>query len=173
MHDLDLHCTIDCTMCWDFSSRAATEMEISSAIYKTPIGPLKLEATAEGICAVKWLFGKHSKSKSDSADHAEQESTLAIKEEDNGKASPSSVAVGASGSAKADEHLQVCKTWLDAYFAGTLLEFDPPKPALVLPESGILHCTFSSILVKLIFININRYGILSQCVEYSSQHRSW
>ena len=109
-------------------------------IYKTPIGPLKLEATAEGISAVKWLFGKHSKSKSDSADHAEQGSTApAIKEEDGGKASPSSVAVGASGSAKADKHLQVCKVWLDAYFAGTLLESNPPKPALVLPESGTLY----------------------------------
>ena len=117
-------------------------MEVSSVIYKTPIGPLKLEATAEGICAVKWLFGKHSKSKSDSTADHEQLSTPGAKEADSdAKASRAAGAVpsGAYGNAtKAGEHLQVCKTWLDAYFAGTLLESNPPKPALVLPESGML-----------------------------------
>ena len=104
-------------------------------IYKSPIGPLKLEATAEGICTVKWLFGKHSKSKADSGDH-EQQSTPVKGEDPGGKDSPAAIAVGTSGSAKADEHLKICKTWLDAYFAGTLLELNPPKPTLVLPESG-------------------------------------
>jgi O6-methylguanine-DNA--protein-cysteine methyltransferase len=112
-----------------------TEMEVSSAIYKTPIGPLKLEATTEGICAVKWLFGKHSKSKSDSADN-EQLSTPAAKED--AKAVSAGVAVPVGSSGRANEHLEVCKAWLDAYFAGTLLESNPPKPALVLPESGML-----------------------------------
>lgn len=116
-------------------------------IYKTPIGPLKLEATAEGICAVKWLFGKHSKSKSDSADH-EQLSTPMKEAGDNGiKVVPADVAAPVGASCRADEHLEVCKTWLDAYFAGTLLESNPPKPALVLPESGMLDCVFLSLPV--------------------------
>lgn len=111
-------------------------MEVSS-IYKTPIGPLKLEATAEGICAVKWLFGKHSKSKSDSAADHEQPSTPIKEAGDDDTKAVAVPAVGAS--CRADEHLEVCKTWLDAYFAGTLLESNPPKPALVLPESGMLY----------------------------------
>ena len=123
----------------DFSG--AAEMEVSSVIYKTPIGPLKLEATAEGICAVKWLFGKHSTA---TTDQEQQQSAPTKETDDDTKANPAAIAVpvGASGSAaKADEHLQVCKTWLDAYFAGTLLESNPPKPPLVLPESGKVYWT--------------------------------
>ena len=133
-HELMYNCKVRvlCLTCQYYT--VATDMEVSSAIYKTPIGPLKLEATAEGVCAVKWLFGKHSKSKAGSGDH-EQLSTPA-KGGDSGKDNPAAVAVGTSSSARADEHLQICKTWLDAYFAGTLLESNPPKPALVLPESG-------------------------------------
>ena len=144
-------------------------------IYKTPIGPLKLEATAEGICAVKWLFGKHSKSKSDSADH-EQPSTP-IKEAGESDDDTKAVAVPVGASCRADEHLEVCKTWLDAYFAGTLLESNPPKPALVLPESGMPYYIFLSLSDRDQWLSssfpINRYSVLSQCVEYPSQHWSW
>ena len=130
-------------------------MERSSLIYKTPIGPLKLEATAEGICAVKWLFGKHSKSQADSAEKLST-TTKTQKEEDGVKASPATIVTGtkgaprASSNAKADEHLQVCQAWLDAYFTGTLLQSNPPKPALVLPGSGALILFRQIMLLKLL-----------------------
>lgn len=112
-------------------------MEKSFVIYKTPIGPLKLEASDEGICAVKWLFGKHSelqagaaaatpaRSETNGEHNAKQEATIAT---DGGRTE-------CKGS-KAEQHLQDCQSWLDAYFAGTLLETNPPKPQLVLPHTG-------------------------------------
>ena len=113
----------------------ATEiMEISSTIYKTPLGSLKLEATAEGICGVKWLFGKHSKSQS-----GHLSTTQEIQKREGGcknSSAPAAIDKPISDTTKADEHLKICRAWLDAYFSGTLLQTSPPKPALVLPESG-------------------------------------
>ena len=112
-------------------------MEKSFVIYKTPIGPLKLEASDEGICAVKWLFGKHSEppagaaaappaqSETNAEHNAKQEAAIAT---DGGRTE-------CKGS-KAERHLQDCQSWLDAYFAGTLLKTNPPKPQLVLPHTG-------------------------------------
>lgn len=113
-------------------------MDKCSVVYKTPIGPLKLEATDEGISAVKWLFGKHS------ADLEQKSATGACElahpvKEVKREARHETVAISHSTKctgSEADEHLQVCQSWLDAYFNGTLLQFNPQKPNLVLPESG-------------------------------------
>ena len=104
-------------------------------IYKSPLGPLKLEATAEGVCAVKYLFGKHSDSEATGLPHTKPE-----KDRDGGPGQAGTVAEATPSSkrSKAEEHLQVCQAWLDAYFAGTLLQSNPvPKPTLVLPSTGI------------------------------------
>ena len=109
-------------------------MEKSFVIYKTPIGPLKLEASDEGICAVKWLFGKHSELPAGAAAAPPAQS------ETNGD--KQEVAIATDGGrteckgSKAKRHLQDCQSWLDAYFAGTLLKTNPPKPQLVLPQTG-------------------------------------
>ena len=104
-----------------------------SVIYKTPIGPLKLEATDEGICAVKWLFGKHSDSERQPATGAPHAKKVDELEGDGRRAA---VRKTRGAKCKADEHLQMCRCWLDAYFSGTLLQSDPPKPPLVLPTTG-------------------------------------
>lgn len=113
-------------------------METRSVIYRSPLGPLKLEATAEGICAVKYLFGKHSDTERAHAsglpDTKQKESLKRVR---GPSQTAADVPLSSEGS-KAEEHLQVCQTWLDAYFAGTLLQSNPavPKPTLVLPSTG-------------------------------------
>lgn len=112
-------------------------MEKSSVVYKTPIGPLKLEATAEGICGVKFLFGKRSDSEQLSQTTGPGE-TLQPGDREASRAAMVARAQGTSEGSKAHDHLQVCQAWLDAYFAGTLLKSNPPipKPPLVLPPTG-------------------------------------
>lgn len=109
-----------------------------SLIYKTPIGPLKLEASDEGICAVKWLFGKHSDSEqlpTGAASSPPVQSETGV--EHNAKQETATAAGGGHTKRKAEQHLQDCQSWLDAYFSGTLLKTNPPKPQLVLPHTGI------------------------------------
>ena len=113
-------------------------MDKSFVIYKTPIGPLKLEASDEGICAVKWVFGKrHSELPAGAAP-----APLAQTEADGEHNAKQEAATATDGrrteckGSKSERHLQDCQTWLDAYFAGTLLKTNPPKPQLVLPHTG-------------------------------------
>ncbi len=92
---------------------------MEETVYKTPIGELKLVANGEGMCAVKWLFGKHSVSSRNKI--------------------PEAVGKASADSSKAQEHLRACQRWLDAYFDGSLLAAKPaiPKPPLVLPDKSI------------------------------------
>lgn len=115
-------------------------------IYKTPIGPLKLEATDEGVCAVKWLFGKHSDS--EQLHHSGAPPQAQRGHENEAKKGTAVVDGGTKcKGSKAEEHLQVCQTWLDAYFAGTLLKAKPPKPDLVLPPGGKCYGLISTQVV--------------------------
>lgn len=95
-----------------------------SVVYSSPLGPLKLTASEEGVTAVKYLFGKHAE-RTAAAQQAPEEDGLKWSErlEDD-----KSDAVG---------HLRVCCEWLDAYFAGKLLSPDPPpRPKLALSKKG-------------------------------------
>ena len=95
-----------------------------SVVYHSPMGPLKLTATEEGMAAVKYLFGKHADEKAE-------------KQADEGVGVKWSEEV-LDGS-EAGSHLKVCCEWLDAYFAGKLLSQDPPpppKPKLALSKKG-------------------------------------
>lgn len=91
-----------------------------SMIYHSPIGPLKLVATSEGISQVKYLFGKHKEKGELTSEKAHCESMA-----------------GSSGGV--ESHLSVCSRWLDAYFEGTLLrkgKSPPPRPKLALSTEG-------------------------------------
>ncbi len=94
-----------------------------SVVHKTPIGALKLVANNEGICAVKWLFGKHAVSQ---------------KEDNPDDKNISTQTTLAGMSTEPKEHLRVCQRWLDAYFDGSLLVARPAilKPPLVLPDKS-------------------------------------
>lgn len=99
-------------------------------MYKSPIGALKLVANSEGICAVKWLFGKHAVS------HYE------VKEDNNLDRVTEKISAETS---QPNEHLRVCQRWLDAYFEGSLLSAQPaiPTPPLVLPNKSTNYNNFS------------------------------
>lgn len=85
---------------------------IQSCMYESPVGQLKLEATAEGICSVKWLR--------DGEDEDQMQSEGSDVEDH----------------ALAKQHLNTCTKWLDAYFSGSLLKSPVPKPPLVIPMKG-------------------------------------
>ena len=92
-------------------------------IYYSPLGTLKLVANPDGICAVKWLSGKHEcegggSPVTGSSDSRRQNATLA------------------ENTSAASIHLKACTTWLDAYFNGSLLKDDPPRPPLVFPTKA-------------------------------------
>ena len=97
-----------------------------SIVYKTPLGSLKLVANQEGICAVRWLFGKHA---SETEQGPEAMVDPPVSEEKHSDVLAT----------KPQEHLSVCRRWLDAYFGGYLLKSNPPipRPPLVLPEKGM------------------------------------
>ena len=86
-------------------------------VYYSPLGVLKLVANPDGICAVKWLSGKHE-CEGGSADSRRQNATLA------------------ENTSAAAIHLKACTTWLDAYFDGSLLKHNPPRPPLVFPTKA-------------------------------------
>ena len=98
-----------------------------SVVYSSPLGPLKLTASEEGIVAVKCLSGKHA------------EPTAA------GQQAPEVEDGGLKWSERLEDdesdavgHLRVCCEWLDAYFAGKLLSPDPPpRPKLALSKKGL------------------------------------
>ena len=102
-------------------------------IYRSPLGPLKLVANPEGICSVKWLFGKHSEepegsgiSTRDARQERRVTNSTANRLQDTPVTSEKSAAV----------HLKVCTTWLDAYFNSSLLKDTPPRPPLVFPTKA-------------------------------------
>ena len=104
----------------------------SSEVYQTPIGPLKLVASKDGISAVKYLFGKHT------------EEPVLVKE------APVMVEEKAGEKTEADAHLDVCKKWLDWYFKGFLLKPDsapPLRPTLALSMEGEIH---SNVLILIV-----------------------
>ncbi len=88
-----------------------------SIVHETPIGALKIVANDEGICAVKWLFGKYAVSPNDSLDKVTY------------------------GTSKSNKHLRACQKWLNAYFDRSLLVTRPeiPKPPLVLPDKSSVY----------------------------------
>ena len=109
-------------------------------IYSTPIGPLKLVANSKGICAVKWLLSKQQRSSTDD-DGSSYEQSKTGKDTEKTSSSPDSIPLAVASAVSPEErkalgHLRVCINWLDAYFDGTLLKFNPPRPPLVLPTEG-------------------------------------
>lgn len=101
----------------------------SSVVYRSPLGPLKLTATEEGVEGVKYLFGKHAHTEaSELKDQGEVE--------DGGK----SWSEDLLDDSEASSHLKTCCEWLDSYFTGTLLREDPPpppRPKVVFPKKGL------------------------------------
>ena len=157
-----------------------------SVVYNTLVGVLKLEATSEGICSVKWLSTKQeetprgqftTKKRNDSC-----EETLNQKED------------SVMSCSKANEHLKTCKAWLDAYFDGSLLKRHPPlpRPPLVLPMKGkcesddIKNCNSHCFMwwvniymlrcnrnyVQFTCVNIYR-NIFQHCLGNSDKHWCW
>ena len=99
-------------------------MEKVSRIYDSPVGRLRIEATAEGICALTWP--------KDGGD-GEVEKTVDSRE----------IAI-------ARQHLATCTDWLHAYFNGSLLESPVPKPPLVIPKKGTKPTISGLLLVSLV-----------------------
>ena len=107
---------------------ASASVSTKSRVYSSPIGPLKLTATDEGILAVKYLFGKHKEVDPEAGNTAVKQA-----EHVEDKGSKDSVEA-------AESHLDTCSEWLDAYFQGSLLKSEappPPRPKLTLPQKGI------------------------------------
>jgi len=96
-------------------------------VYRSPLGPLKLVANPDGICSVKWLFGKH---REEPEGDAGQESHVKGSAPNGLQDTPDTSEKSAAG------HLKVCTTWLDAYFNGSLLKDAPPRPPLVFPTKA-------------------------------------
>ena len=120
---------------------ANPESSSESLVYNSPMGPLKLTATEEGIAAVKYLFGKKEQAeKQEVQDAAEAEAKVW---------SDAAAAAGSEASGtEAGSHLKVCCEWLDAYFAGKLLTPDPPpRPKLDLSKKGQTISPFQGIAV--------------------------
>ena len=88
-------------------------MDLASCLFDSPVGRLRITATAEGVCGVAWL----------------KEGELAEVE-------------GRGDQKKAREHLATCTDWLTAYFSGSLLQSPVPRPPLVIPKQGtrVLVC---------------------------------
>ena len=98
-----------------------------SCIYDSPVGRLRLEATQEGICAVRWL--------------KDDEESEKIRESDS------------TDSALARRHLSTCTTWLSAYFNGSLLKSPVPRPPLVIPMKGMNTTSVSLSTVGTLYYN--------------------
>lgn len=134
----------------------ATEL---TRVYSTPIGPLKLVANAEGICTVKFLFGKQQSSPRDDGSHeviGQKGSGKDTKHTSHSQGSvPSDTA--SPEERKALGHLEVCINWLDAYFDGSLLKLSPPKPPLVFPTEGnvVKRVEYIRISVRIGLIALN------------------
>ena len=111
----------------------ATEL---TRVYSTPIGPLKLVANAEGICAVKWLLKQQSSSTGDGSEVFGSGKDGENKPHPQDSAPLETTPEVSPEERKALGHLEVCINWLDAYFDGSLLKFNPPKPPLVFPTEG-------------------------------------
>lgn len=90
-------------------------------VYSSPLGPLKLTATAEGILAVKYLFGRGE------GEDVERARSVPVKCEGDAEH---------FSEKEAESHLKICSKWLDAYFQGTLLKSPPPRPKLALANKG-------------------------------------
>ena len=84
------------------------EEETVSCTFESPVGRLKISATAEGVCAVTWLK------------EGEEAQLL------EGLTDP-------TDAARAKQHLETCSEWLTAYFSGSLLESPVPAPPLAIP----------------------------------------
>lgn len=94
-------------------------------VYYSPLGALKLVANPDGICVVKWLSGKH-----------ECEGGSSSGRESPVTGSSDSRQQNATVASAAAIHLKACTTWLDAYFNGSLLKDNPPRPPLVFPTKA-------------------------------------
>ena len=129
-------------------------------VYYSPLGALKLVANSDGICAVKWLSGKHEceggvsssgggSPVTGSSDNRRQNVTLA------------------ENTSAAAIHLKACTTWLDAYFDGSLLKDNPPRPPLVFPtkaSEGIGYCILSTSAGSNMYaLNSPRFHLCALC----------
>lgn len=106
-----------------------------SCVLKTPIGALKLVANPEGICAVKWLFGKYCATEASTTIKSPS-----LKAERKGRditTNLESISAETPEQKQALDHLRVGINWISAYFDGSLLKSNIPRPPLVFPMKGI------------------------------------
>ena len=85
--------------------------ERASCVFDSPVGRLKIAATADGVYALTWL----------------KEGELVGEGGDS------------KDSARARQHLATCTDWLTAYFSGSLLQSPVPRPPLVIPSKGVFY----------------------------------
>ena len=120
--------------------------------YRSPVGLLRLVASAGGMQTLKWLSSSEEPEKETTSPNVSQEiGSSSVHHESDDKsaaggewrASAGVVAWGPSEPAseeqrRALENVGTSVRWLDAYFDGSLLTADPPvaKPPLVIPSEG-------------------------------------
>lgn len=119
-------------------------MEQVSRIYNSPVGRLRIEATAEGICALTWP-------KDDGEDEVEE-------------------TVDSREIAIARQHLATCTDWLHAYFNGSLLESPVPRPPLVIPKKGTKP-TISVTASSLVLMPILKVPFPTMCGQLCAVQR--
>ena len=99
--------------CW-FSLLMEDVDGSAECVCNSPVGRLRISATADGVYAVVWL--------------KEGEKGELVGENQDPK-----------DCARARQHLATCTDWLTAYFSGSLLESPVAKPPLVIPKKGAYY----------------------------------
>lgn len=112
-----------------------------SCVYRSPLGPLKLVANAEGMCEVKFLFCGHGRKP-------------LVSEGERDSSSPPAVVELTKNNPETAQHLKTCSSWLDAYFNCTL-DKDVARPTLVFPHESKIPAPerFNFFLVGIIGLN--------------------
>ena len=105
-----------------------------SCVYRSPLGPLKLVANAEGMCEVKFLFCGHGRKP-------------LVSEGERDSSSPPAVVELTKNNPETAQHLKTCSSWLDAYFNCTL-DKDVARPTLVFPHESDFFNTVWTVLAN-------------------------
>ena len=85
-----------------------------SAVYSSPLGPIRATASDKGICCVDMMFGKH------------------YSKEDQQHSPPNEC----NGSESSRRHITTCLQWLDSYFCGDRDGMKAHMPQLDLSHNG-------------------------------------
>lgn len=92
-----------------------------SAVYYSPLGPIRVSASARGVCSVELMFGKHGVSGGEEAqEHDHQQQDPRVPEE-----CPEST-----------KHVRKCLKWLELYFSGDAEGMKAHMPQLDLVQGG-------------------------------------